>query len=45
VPERQLTIADHQRRVVELLDRALGITGCARTPDLPAPPQATARSA
>jgi glycosyltransferase involved in cell wall biosynthesis len=37
VPAQQLTIADHQRRVLVLLDRALGISGCHRTPDVPAP--------
>jgi glycosyltransferase involved in cell wall biosynthesis len=36
VPEQQLTIADHQRRVLVLLDRALGISGCRRTPNVPA---------
>jgi glycosyltransferase involved in cell wall biosynthesis len=37
VPQQQLTVADHTRRVLVLLDRALGISGCHRTPDLPAP--------
>jgi glycosyltransferase involved in cell wall biosynthesis len=36
VPAQHLTIPDHQRRVLALLDRALGISGCARTPDRPA---------
>src|SRR4051794_12432271 len=38
--EQRLTVADHQRRVLALLDRVLGVSGCRRTPDLPAPPQA-----
>ncbi len=37
VPAQHLTIADHQRRVLALLDRALGISACRRTPDIPAP--------
>jgi GT2 family glycosyltransferase/glycosyltransferase involved in cell wall biosynthesis len=43
--EQGLTVADHQRRVLALLDRALGVSGCPRTPDLPAPPEAAAESA
>jgi glycosyltransferase involved in cell wall biosynthesis len=38
VPAQHLTIPEHQRRVLVLLDRALGISGCARTPDVPAAP-------
>jgi glycosyltransferase involved in cell wall biosynthesis len=34
VPEQHLTILDHQQRVLVLLDRALGISGCRRVPDL-----------
>jgi glycosyltransferase involved in cell wall biosynthesis len=45
VPEQQLTIADHQQRVVALLDRALGISGCARTPEVPAAAPETAQTA
>jgi len=43
--EQLLTVADHQRRVLALLDRVLGVSGCRRTPDLPAPPQAAAEAA
>jgi GT2 family glycosyltransferase/glycosyltransferase involved in cell wall biosynthesis len=35
--EQHLTMADHQRHVLALLDRVLGVSGCRRTPDLPAP--------
>jgi glycosyltransferase involved in cell wall biosynthesis len=38
--QQKLTVADHQRRILALLDRVLGVSGCRRTPDLPAPPQA-----
>jgi glycosyltransferase involved in cell wall biosynthesis len=37
--EQHLTITDHQRHVLALLDRVLGASGCRRTPDLPAPPE------
>jgi glycosyltransferase involved in cell wall biosynthesis len=36
---QQLTVADHQRGVLALLDRALGLAGSHRTPDLPVPQQ------
>jgi glycosyltransferase involved in cell wall biosynthesis len=35
VPAQHLTIPDHQQRVLVLLDRALGISGCTRTPEVP----------
>jgi glycosyltransferase involved in cell wall biosynthesis len=38
VPAQHLTIPDHQHGVLALLDRALGISGCARTPEHPAAP-------
>jgi glycosyltransferase involved in cell wall biosynthesis len=41
VPEQHLTIRDHQQRVLVLLDRALGISGCRRVPDLPTPADRT----
>ncbi|MCU1428370.1 MAG: pimA 3 [Actinomycetia bacterium] len=37
--EQHLTSADHQRHVLTLLDRVLGVSASRRTPDLPAPRQ------